>query len=201
MVCYGPQIARMTVTPGILRVGGQQLAFFVHNTLGRETLALPGRNVRHIPGSMGLHQIHLHRPSYINGLLVQSRGRPEMCACTACQGATGLRPFTECARLPGQFGSEVIFHFHDQDQKEPLLQASIGRVAEISTPNPRFRQATTPVNNPLEQLLPGRSIRYYKNQGKSYVCVFETVSKQLLLSRMSLYLTVKGRVLFRGKAS
>ncbi|EZF72013.1 hypothetical protein H105_05866 [Trichophyton soudanense CBS 452.61] len=157
----------MTVTPGIHRIGGQELAFFVHNKLGREMLALPERDVRYAPGSMGLHQIHLHRPSYINGLLIQSRGRREMRACTACQGSTGLRPFTECARLPGHFGGEGIFHFMIKLKKKPLRQASIRQVADISTPNPRFRQATTPVNNPFKQLIPGCRIRYDQDRGKS----------------------------------
>lgn len=144
LVCYHSQIARMTVTPGIHRIGGQELAFFVHNKLGREMLALPERDVRYAPGSMGLHQIHLHRPSYINGLLIQSRGRREMRACTACQGSTGLRPFTECARLPGHFGGEGIFHFmiklkksHYVKQASDKLQISLLQILDSDKLRPQ----------------------------------------------------------------
>lgn len=101
---YDRQIARMTDTPGILRVGGQELAPYVHNDLGRAVLSLPGLHVRYVPYSIDARQILSHRASYINGLLVQSRGRPEVHACTDCRGRTGLRPFTECVRLPGHFG-------------------------------------------------------------------------------------------------
>ncbi|KAM5468042.1 hypothetical protein MauCBS54593_005325 [Microsporum audouinii] len=97
LVLYDRQIARMTDTPGTLRVGGQELAPYVHNDLGRAVLSLPGLHVRYVPYSIDARQILSHRASYINGLLIQSRGRPEVHACTDW-------PFTECVRLPSHFG-------------------------------------------------------------------------------------------------
>ncbi|EDN10720.1 predicted protein [Histoplasma mississippiense (nom. inval.)] len=50
-------------------------------------------------------QVRSHRPSYINAILIQSRGRTEPHACLACRSAhPGLQPFPECRRLPGHFG-------------------------------------------------------------------------------------------------
>ncbi|PGH15888.1 hypothetical protein AJ79_02055 [Helicocarpus griseus UAMH5409] len=53
---------------------------------------------------MNERQVLSHRPSYINAILIQSRGRPEVQACIACRSGPGLHPFPECRRLPGHFG-------------------------------------------------------------------------------------------------
>ncbi|PGH03923.1 hypothetical protein GX51_03759 [Blastomyces parvus] len=45
-------------------------------------------------------QVRSHRPSYINALLIQSRGRPGLYACLACRNdRPGLHPFPECRKL------------------------------------------------------------------------------------------------------
>jgi Protein of unknown function (DUF3716) len=67
-------------------------------------LALPGQDVLFVRGSMNEHQVLSHRPSYINAILIQSRGRTEVQACLACRTGPGLRPFPECRRLLGHFG-------------------------------------------------------------------------------------------------
>jgi hypothetical protein len=88
----------------LLPVGGQQLRPFCHNALQLAVLALPGRDVEIVRGSMTGHQINTHRPSYINALLIASRGRPTMSPCGgSCQSSHGGRPFPRCIRLPGHF--------------------------------------------------------------------------------------------------
>ncbi|OJD20098.1 hypothetical protein ACJ73_08569 [Blastomyces percursus] len=70
----------------------------------REVLALPGQDVVFVRGAITEVQVRSHRPSYINVLLIQSRGQPEPHACTACRDGPGFRPFPECRRVPGHFG-------------------------------------------------------------------------------------------------
>ncbi|EDN08837.1 predicted protein [Histoplasma mississippiense (nom. inval.)] len=89
----------------ILFVADQQLSPFTHSPQSRAVLALPGQDVPFVRGSMTELQVRSHRPSYINAILIQSRGRTEPHACLACRSAhPGLRPFPECRRLPGHFG-------------------------------------------------------------------------------------------------
>lgn len=85
-----------------LRVSGRELAQWVHNDLGREVLNLPGLVVPFVQGSIRPGQIESHRPSYINALLIQSRGFVQDPPCQNC--AVQLRPFYECRRVPGHFG-------------------------------------------------------------------------------------------------
>ncbi|OJD22097.1 hypothetical protein ACJ73_06562 [Blastomyces percursus] len=87
-----------------LFIAGQQLNLFAHSPQSRAVLALPGQDVVFVRGAITEVQVRSHRASYINALLIQSRGRPEPHACTACRGGPGLRPFPECRRLPGHFG-------------------------------------------------------------------------------------------------
>jgi hypothetical protein len=89
----------------VLVVGGQQLAFLVTTPRGRAVLALPGVDVPFVRGAIQLYQLRSVRPSYIHGILIQSRGQPVAAPCAACQASRpGLRPFPECRRLPGHFG-------------------------------------------------------------------------------------------------
>ncbi|KAL1957702.1 hypothetical protein VTO42DRAFT_5679 [Malbranchea cinnamomea] len=71
----------------ILFIAGQQLSPFAHSPQARAVLALPGQDVLFVRGSMSEHQILNHPPSYINAILIQSRGRMEVQACTACRGS------------------------------------------------------------------------------------------------------------------
>ena len=88
-----------------LDVGQQQLAPFIHTAPGRVVLALPGQDVDFVRGAISPPQIGQHRASYINAILIQSRGRAEPQACTQCRAPRpGLRPFPVCHRLAGHFG-------------------------------------------------------------------------------------------------
>ena len=62
----------------ILFVAGQQLSPFAHSPQARAVLALSGQNVAFVRGSMNEHQVLSHRPSYINGILIQSCEQPKM---------------------------------------------------------------------------------------------------------------------------
>ena len=94
----------------LLPIGGQQLAEFYHNVLQRRVLMLPGRYVLVVRGAIIEAQVRSHRPSYINALLIQSRGRAVRTLCTVCQtqmtaSTNGwARPFSVCIRLPNHFG-------------------------------------------------------------------------------------------------
>lgn len=91
-------------------LGGQQLRPFVHNGLQRAVLALPGRDVLVVRGAITLAQVQSHRQSYINALLIQSRGALATPPCRECStradmaGDGRTRPFPECRRLAGHFG-------------------------------------------------------------------------------------------------
>jgi Protein of unknown function (DUF3716) len=68
-------------------------------------LALPRQDVVFVQEAITSNQIASHRPSYINAILIQSRGNVVLNPCTACQGPRpGLRSFLECRRLLGHFG-------------------------------------------------------------------------------------------------
>ncbi|KAL8686414.1 MAG: hypothetical protein Q9218_007121 [Villophora microphyllina] len=88
----------------VLPVAGQQLGPWVHSPQGIAVLALPGRDVPFVRGAITGQQVLTHRPSYINAILIQSRGHQLHTACDACRGGAGLRPFPECRRTPGHFG-------------------------------------------------------------------------------------------------
>jgi hypothetical protein len=97
--------ANATTANPVLVVGQQQMASFVHNTMGRAVLALPGQDVEFVRGSITPTQVGSHRPSYINAILIQSRGTAVQPACEACTATRpGLRPFPECRRVAGHFG-------------------------------------------------------------------------------------------------
>ena len=69
------------------------MAAFVHSPQGRAVLALPGQDVVFVQGAITPKQVGSHRPSYINAILIQSRGNVVLGPCTACQGSRpGLRP-------------------------------------------------------------------------------------------------------------
>lgn len=87
-------------------IGGQQLAPMVHSAPGRAVLALPGLAVRVDRGELAarVQQVASQRPSYINALLIQSRGVLVAPPCAACARPGGMSPFPECRRVPGHFG-------------------------------------------------------------------------------------------------
>ena len=78
---------------------------WVHAPGQRAILALPGRDVEFVHGTITAAQISSHRPGYINAILIQSRGHAPPRACRQCRSVRpGLRPFPECRSTPGHFG-------------------------------------------------------------------------------------------------
>lgn len=90
----------------VLPVGGSQLAPFVHNTRQWALLGQPGQDVLIIRGSIRGYQLAMHRPSYVNSLLIASRGYEVRQPCSTCCHARSSvpRPFPICVRVPGHFG-------------------------------------------------------------------------------------------------
>ena len=89
----------------VLSVGQQQMRGFVHAPGQIAILALPGVDVEFVRGAITTAQIVSHRPSYINAILIQSRGQPANPGCLQCRNPRiGLRPFPECRAAPGHFG-------------------------------------------------------------------------------------------------
>jgi hypothetical protein len=96
LVLYNAAVAAANTTAAnpVLVVGQQQMASFVHSTMGRAVLVLPGQDVEFVRGSITPTQVGSHRPSYINAILIQSRGTAMQPACEACTATRpGLRPF------------------------------------------------------------------------------------------------------------
>ena len=98
-----------------LNVANQGLSPFVRSPMGRNLLALPGQNVLIHPTVVTAARIATNRPSYINAVLIQSRGAPPIAAppraaagCTACSTlrtpAGDRKAFPECRHMPGHFG-------------------------------------------------------------------------------------------------
>ena len=80
----------------VLLVGEQQLAQWVYSPQAQLILALPGENLTIVQGAIQPRQVLSGRPSYINAILIQSRGRTVGQECGCCAGRAGLRPFLQC---------------------------------------------------------------------------------------------------------
>ena len=108
LVLYNAAMTMAMTTPHrnpVLLVGQQQLTPYVHSSQALRVLALPGQDVEFIRGCITPIQISTHRPSYLNAILIQSRGRTLGLPCLACRSErSGLRPFPECRRVAGHFG-------------------------------------------------------------------------------------------------
>ncbi|OTA95620.1 hypothetical protein M434DRAFT_9675 [Hypoxylon sp. CO27-5] len=94
----------------LLSIGGQELAPWCHNALQRAVLELLGRWVIIVRGSLRARQIASMRDSYVNALLIASRGGAVPRPCRACRQQALLypdgysRPFPVCTKLRGHFG-------------------------------------------------------------------------------------------------
>ncbi|KAJ5249373.1 hypothetical protein N7524_011689 [Penicillium chrysogenum] len=86
-----------------LPLAGRQMEIFCYNDQQFRVLNLPGRTVQFVYGVITGTQVHSQRPSYINALLIQSRGLPLITPCEACR-QTQRRPFPAYVRAPGHFG-------------------------------------------------------------------------------------------------
>lgn len=87
----------------MLPVGSRELAGYLHTDEQRMLLDLPGQDVPFIPGRINWQQLVQHRDSYINALLIQSRGIRMQHPCAACQSTRGRPVFPECRRVPGAY--------------------------------------------------------------------------------------------------
>ncbi|EAS32211.3 uncharacterized protein CIMG_13692 [Coccidioides immitis RS] len=92
--------------PPCLFVGQNQLAPYAHSPQSRRLLAQPGRNVEFVLGRIFPYQINMHRQSYINAILIQSRGRTLHWSsiCNRCTEMEPMAPFPLCRRAYGHFG-------------------------------------------------------------------------------------------------
>ncbi|KAJ0415564.1 hypothetical protein BJY00DRAFT_304814 [Aspergillus carlsbadensis] len=83
----------------VLPIQGHTLAEYVKNDVQERLLALPGQGVAFTSGKVNAHQIHSKRDSYINALLIQSRGG----CCANCKWPDKA---LQCS-LQGQAGGHV----------------------------------------------------------------------------------------------
>ena len=95
----------MTVVPiGIREALGE--ASLVHDTQ-RAIYRLPCREVIYcVQGWITARHIASQRPSYVNGLLIHSRGQDAPAACAQCaerRAKHALGPFLTCRTLPGSY--------------------------------------------------------------------------------------------------
>ncbi|KAI8963487.1 hypothetical protein F5Y11DRAFT_319391 [Daldinia sp. FL1419] len=94
----------------LLPIGGQEMAPYCFNKVQRAILAMPGSSVIVVRGSIRPGQVITARPSYVNALLIASRGVAVPMPCQACQEQSVRypdgysRPFPVCIKLPGYFG-------------------------------------------------------------------------------------------------
>jgi hypothetical protein len=81
-------------------------AALVHDTQ-RDIFKLPSREFIHfVNGWITARHIASQRPSYVNGLLIHSRGGDSRVSCTQCverRAKNALGPFLTCRVLPGSF--------------------------------------------------------------------------------------------------
>ncbi|KAF2834599.1 hypothetical protein M501DRAFT_1000048 [Patellaria atrata CBS 101060] len=105
VVLYNPAIAlaaQANRNP-VLLIAQQQLAPWYHSPQSRALLAVGGGvDVEFVRGSITPQQIESHRQSYVNRILIQSRGG-DIDPCTACR-TRGFRPFLSCRRAGVHFG-------------------------------------------------------------------------------------------------
>jgi len=87
----------------VLEVGQQQLASYAHFSQTMAIFALLGDNVPFVRNRITPQQVRTHQLSYINAILIQSRGMLVPDGCTDCQ-ERGMTLFPECRRTPGHFG-------------------------------------------------------------------------------------------------
>ena len=107
LILYNAYVAVLTLVAvdvdSVLFVDQQQLVQYAHFPQTRAILMLPGVDVPFVRLHITLDQVRTHQPSYINAILIQSRGVLVSAGCLNCQ-ARGMAPFSECCRMPEHFG-------------------------------------------------------------------------------------------------
>ena len=94
----------------VVDVRGNILRRYTKNALQRSALSVSrGNEVEFIRGRVSLAQIEGRRDSYVNAVIIQSRGGLSSVPCDACQrkmmtnADAYANPFPYCIRLPGHF--------------------------------------------------------------------------------------------------
>ncbi len=91
-----------------LRIGERQLAEMCFSQRQRTILRMRGQDVQIFAGRVTTRQIESGRPSYINAMLIQSRGNlrlREPVMCRSCAQNPTRGPLTECRVLPNRFNN------------------------------------------------------------------------------------------------
>lgn len=83
---------------GLLIVSGDELLPFLRTNVQKNLLQLSGSDVEFILGRITSAQILQFRPSYLNAILIQSRGSDVVRPCDQC--AHRASPFPYCRQLP-----------------------------------------------------------------------------------------------------
>jgi hypothetical protein len=122
----------------VLIVRGQQMAAFVHSPQGRAVLALPGQDMVFVRGAITPAQVGSHRPSYINAILIQSRGTLVPGQCISCRASRrGPRPFSDCRRVPGHFrGCHGNCKWRDHASKCSVYADNVVEISSDEDENP-----------------------------------------------------------------
>ncbi|KAF4441802.1 hypothetical protein F53441_11929 [Fusarium austroafricanum] len=121
-------------------VSGHGLLPYTKNALQRAVVALPGHPVVFLKICRCWEDITNMRDSYVNALLIQSRGDVIEEPCSACsnrmRGDTNLyaNPFPQCIRLPGHFGGccgnckwrDHAARCHRQEERAVRVPAPLG---------------------------------------------------------------------------
>ena len=103
LVIYNVVFEGQLVQTSYLYVVDQQLTFLIYSRRGLTLLTMPGMDVPYIQETIIPNQVFfLQRISYINTLLIQSRGVVRNPPCDRC--IERMYPFLECRRVPGHFG-------------------------------------------------------------------------------------------------
>jgi hypothetical protein len=122
----------------ILIIGAQQMASAVRSSTGRAILAEPGSDVPFVRGAISDRQFANERVSYVNAVLIQSRGFEAKEPCARCR-TTGFRPFPTCRKHPAHFGGCcgnckwpdfgkdcTIAHHEDEEDVELIWESHTG---------------------------------------------------------------------------
>ena len=89
---------------GEVEIDPQLLWRYCHSPESRNLWALSGNILRFVQRRINVHQFLSHRPSYVNAILINTRGQPARSICSACANPKiGLTPFPVCMTVRGHF--------------------------------------------------------------------------------------------------
>ena len=80
-----------------------QLTIFVHTRFKHALLARSEQDVDFVRRMISLNQMKMHRSSYINAVLIQSREQVALMTCTQCTWLNDLRSFLKCRFISEHF--------------------------------------------------------------------------------------------------